>query len=225
MEGIVRLKKALFGLRLAPLAWHERLRNFLLACGFVISDSNFCLFILRRGNEEIFVCVYVDSFLLASYSTKLMHEVKDKFSSEFKMKDLGRLERLLKLEAKWEADGGMVLCQEKFAPAVVVKFGSLIKQEYDTSMPVSALEPVVNAVEITAEVYRSAVGSLMYLIVCTRPDLAYSVAVLARHVASPKPADMVLSSRVLGYLKRTASLGIYFGRDGGDTLVDYADAD
>jgi hypothetical protein len=60
--------------------------------------------------------------------------------------------------------------------------------------------------------YASVIGMLLYLAVCTRPDIAYAVSTLSRYTAAPLQADLNAVTRVLGYLKKTRNLGLCFSR-------------
>lgn len=67
--------------------------------------------------------------------------------------------------------------------------------------------------------YRSAVGSLMYLAQCTRPDLAYSVGVLSQHLERPGHEQWKAVVHVFRYLKGTSGLGIVYSGENGNTVA------
>jgi hypothetical protein len=77
--------------------------------------------------------------------------------------------------------------------------------------------------------YVSAVGSLMYAMVCTRPDIAHAVGVLSRYMSKPGKEHWTTVKRVFRYFCGTASYGLcYEGRPGLDRVVDihgFVDAD
>ena len=80
----------------------------------------------------------------------------------------------------------------------------------------------------TKEVYRSAIGSLQYLAVNTRPDISVAVSILARHVENPKVADWTEVKRVFRYLKYTIDKKLRLGNTEATNdkrLIGYADAD
>lgn len=66
------------------------------------------------------------------------------------------------------------------------------------------------------------VGSLMYTMVETRPDIAFAVSVLSRYASNPTDTHIAAAKRVLQYLKKTPELGITYGK--GDNLIGYTDA-
>ncbi len=72
--------------------------------------------------------------------------------------------------------------------------------------------------------YSECVGSLLYLSVCTRPDIAQAVGALARYMAAPIVAHWEATLRVVRYLVGTVDYGLTFGGNS-ETLVGYCDAD
>ena len=72
--------------------------------------------------------------------------------------------------------------------------------------------------------YASAVGSLMYAMVCTRPDISQAVFVVSRYMANPGKTHWEVVKRILLYLKGTINTGLSFG--GGTCQVSgYVDSD
>ena len=79
--------------------------------------------------------------------------------------------------------------------------------------------------EALCRYYRSAVGSLMYVMVATRPDLAYAVGALSQFMANPSEEHVIAAKRVLRYLKGTVGCGLLLGAGGEECLSAYSDAD
>ena len=75
--------------------------------------------------------------------------------------------------------------------------------------------------------YREAVGSLIYAVTCTRPDIAFAVNQVSQFYCRPTRAHWEAVKRILSYLKGTSSYGITFGSNGTNerTLISYGDAD
>jgi hypothetical protein len=71
--------------------------------------------------------------------------------------------------------------------------------------------------------YLSAIGALMYLANCTRPDIAFAVNLLARYSAAPTRRHWVGVKTILGYLKGTQDLGLWFPKRADLTMVGYVD--
>ena len=95
--------------------------------------------------------------------------------------------------------------------------------------PVSPGSHLVKATDdeeaVEQQLYQSLVGSLMYLSVCTRPDLAYTVGILARFSSKPNRSHWMVAKRVLRYLKGTANHGIVFTKSESGECLEYSDAD
>ena len=72
--------------------------------------------------------------------------------------------------------------------------------------------------------YRSLIGSLNFIVCCTRPDCAYALNVLSQHMHSPTEWNMECALNTLLYLKRTRELGLVYRRDTNLEVVGYTDA-
>jgi hypothetical protein len=88
-DDVCRLKRALYGLRQAPRAWHARLVAELRAFGFTPSDADPCLFIRGKGAQRVFLFVYMDDILVAATSTKLAMEIISAIRRVFAIHDMG----------------------------------------------------------------------------------------------------------------------------------------
>ena len=74
--------------------------------------------------------------------------------------------------------------------------------------------------------YASAVGCLIYAIVCTRPDLAHAVSIVSRYIANPGREDWNAVKWIFRYLKGTTEYEILFSRQPGtNSVIGYVDAD
>jgi hypothetical protein len=73
--------------------------------------------------------------------------------------------------------------------------------------------------------YREAVGSLMYLATCTRPDLSMAVSTCARFLDSYNEESWKSVKRILRYLRGTTKFGIQYNREGNGSIIGYSDAD
>ena len=77
---------------------------------------------------------------------------------------------------------------------------------------------------VDSSLYRSMIGSLLYLIV-SRLDISYSVGVYARYQANSKESHMIVLKRIIKYIKTTADFGVWYSKDTNDVLVGYSDAE
>lgn len=102
---VCRLKKALYGLRQAALAWFQCFSNILFSLGFCQSRCNTSLFFLHRGTSVIFLLLYVDDIVLTGNNKSLLRQFITRAREEFALKDLGTLTYFLGLEISTQSDG------------------------------------------------------------------------------------------------------------------------
>ena len=79
-------------------------------------------------------------------------------------------------------------------------------------------------VEVSPTLYRSIIGSLLYLI-ASRPDIAFSIGVCARYQAAPKESHLTAVKQIIQYINGTPDYGLWYSKDSNACLVKYSDAD
>jgi len=220
------LKKALYGLKQAPRAWHIRLNHELKQAGFDVSAADPGLYVMRKGGDRVYVLVYVDDMLIAAQSISAIQEVKQRLRDVFDIHDLGEAHRFLGMEiTRDRASHTLKLSQQRAAATLVNKYG--LGDANSRCVPISAgvhLSGEGELLDTDAYPYSELVGSLLYLSVCTRPDLAQAVGVLARYMSRPAVEHWQIAKGVLRYVAGTTDHGIIFGRSA-NALVGFCDAD
>ena len=73
--------------------------------------------------------------------------------------------------------------------------------------------------------YSNAVGSLMYAMVCTRPDIAHAVSVVSRFMGNPGKEHWQAVKRIFRYLRGTSDVGLIYGGDTHCLVTGYSDSD
>jgi hypothetical protein len=86
---VCRLNRSLYGLKQAPRAWYSHFASYLTSIGFVEAKSDMSLFIYRRGNDTVFLLLYVDDIVLTASTADLLQRTIVALQREFAMKDLG----------------------------------------------------------------------------------------------------------------------------------------
>ncbi len=230
-NGLVcKLKKSLYGLKQSPRQWYKLLDRFLRDKGYRRSNVDPCIYV--KGDEEmIMIALYVDDLIIASNSKFLMKETKRNLCDRFEMKDLGRLHYCLGIEIVWRDDGTCVFNQSKYIGNVLERFG--MKDCKPVSTPINSGTKLTKEMspkteeeisEMKSVPYRSAVGSLIYLVTGTRPDIAVAVGEVAKYSNNPGRQHWMAVKRILRYLKETVNFGIKCDPKSVD-LVGYSDAD
>lgn len=95
---VLRLHKALYGLRQAPRAWYAKLDDTLLSLGFQKNKSEHAVYTRGSGNERLLLGVYVDDLIVTGGHTRAIDHFKDEMKAQFQMSDLGRLSYYLGIE-------------------------------------------------------------------------------------------------------------------------------
>jgi hypothetical protein len=203
------LGKALYGLKQALRVWYFRLSSKLVALGFQASKADTSLFFYSKGNTHVFVLVYVDDIIVASYSEQATSALLQDLQKKFALKDLGDLHYFLGIEVT-KLKNGILLTQEKYASDLLQRVG--MSNCKPVAIPLSTSEKL-SLHEGTplgtsdATNYRSIVGALQYLTL-TRPDIAFPVNKVCQFLHAPTTIYCAAVKRILRYIKHTTKLGL-----------------
>ncbi|CAI7810025.1 unnamed protein product [Closterium sp. NIES-53] len=224
------LRRPVYGLRQAPREWHDTLWTTLATLGFASSTADPSLF-LRTDTllPPLYILVYVDDLVFATADTAGLAHVKSELQKRHTCTDLGELRSYLGLQiTRDRARRTITLTQSHMVQQVLQRFDFTYSSPQATPMStrhlLSAL-PSDESIEPSGP-YPELVGCLMYLMTCTRPDLAYPLSILARYVAPGRhrPEHMAAAKRVLRYLCSTSGLGLVLGGRSPLVLTGHADA-
>ena len=102
---VCKLHKSLYGLKQAPRAWFEKLRNALLAFGFITARSDQSLFIRFTTTHTIFVLVYVDDILVTGCNSEEVQTIINKLNKSFTLKDLGEVDYFMGIQVRHTTEG------------------------------------------------------------------------------------------------------------------------
>ncbi|CAI7869421.1 unnamed protein product [Closterium sp. NIES-53] len=224
------LRRPVYDLRQAPREWHDTLRTRLAALEFVPSIADPSLF-LRTDTSlpPFYVLVYVDDLIFATADTEALTLAKSELQKRHTCTDLGELRSYLGLQiTRDRARRTITLTQSHMVHQVLQRFGFLYSSPQLTPLSTShslSAPPSDEFVEPSGP-YPELVGCLMYLMTCTRPDLAYPLSLLARYVAPGRHRKVHWDAvkRVLRYLCSTSGMGLVLGGRGLVVLTGHEDA-
>ncbi|GKA94593.1 putative ribonuclease H-like domain-containing protein [Tanacetum coccineum] len=132
------------------------------------------LFIKRVKSDILLVQVYVDGIIFGSTKKKLCTEFKKLMHKKFQMSSIGELTFFLGLKVT-QKDDGIFISQDKYVDEILKKFGfSTVKT---ASTPMETSKPLLKdaeAEDVDVHLYRSMIGSLMYL-TSSRPGIIFAV--------------------------------------------------
>ncbi|KAJ6047020.1 uncharacterized protein N7446_011854 [Penicillium canescens] len=221
---VCKLRKALYGLKQAPRIWYQTLTNFLRSLGFEPITADLGIFV--RSN--MYIAVYVDDLLIVGPSIAEIKKIKRSLRNRFQMTDLGPCSYYLGISIQRDRQNRKLsLSQEAYIDKVAHQFDigncAPIGTPIETS-PLPENSPDYTCPPDQRTSYQRMVGSLMYIMLGTRGDIAYAVSVASRSLANPGPQHIKLAQRILRYLKGTKSLRLaYKGQP--QKLKGFTDAD
>ncbi|MBW0526324.1 hypothetical protein O181_066039 [Austropuccinia psidii MF-1] len=202
------LDKATYGLKKAPLAWYEQLKHWLEKIGFKACIIYPCVF-YRPAQTPTWLYVHVDDIAIFNKNASTF---KEEVAAEFKMKDIGQADLMLRIKSLLHLYG-MAICKPVLTPLPPNKY-----LQSPTPKEVAEFKSLhVN--------YWSDIGSINYLSIATRPDLAFDVSLLSQFLEQPGIRHWKAFLHVLQYLQGTQDLGLVYHKGGGVQIAAYSDTD
>ena len=222
---VCRLNKSICGLKQAANIWYKELANFSLRQGFTRRRNDHCLFSRSEAEDHTFILVWVDDITVASRSMTVISDFKKALEVTVHMEDRGRLHWFLGLRIRRE-EGKVTIYQERYLETMLERFQ--IDQHIPSRTPADLklkLQAAQNGDdEVDQKIYRSLVGSLLYLAKQTRPDIMFTVNILSRHMNAPTNQHWLCGKRLLRYLQGSEVLKLTYTKEASYDLVGEIDA-
>ncbi|GJW64493.1 putative ribonuclease H-like domain-containing protein [Tanacetum coccineum] len=251
---VYKAEKALYGLHQALKAWYKTLSTYLLENGFKRGTIDKTLFIKKIKNDILLVQVYVDDIIFGPTKKSLSTELEQLMHKIFQMSSMGELTFFLGLlvilayassmdftvyqmdvksaflygtikEEVEQRKDGIFLSQDKYVSDILKKFGFFSVKTASTPMEThTPLSKDADVKDVDVHLYRSMIGSLMYL-TSSRPDIMFAVCACSRFQVQPKASHMHAIKRIFRYLKGQPTLGLWYPKDSSLELIAYSDSD
>lgn len=210
-KKVCKLNKAIYGLKQAARCWFEVFELSLKEKGFVHSAVDRCLYILDKGDiaENIYVLLYVDDLMISTRNAETLLNFKKYLMSKFRMTDLLEVKHFTGIKVE-RTNNTICLSQSAYISNVLKKFNMADCKSVSTPLPSQINYEDLNSDENYNAPCRQLIGSLMYIMLCTRPDISTAVNILSRY--SNKSNLMLWQNikRVLRYLKGTIDLKLVY---------------
>ncbi|GKB23491.1 putative ribonuclease H-like domain-containing protein, partial [Tanacetum coccineum] len=221
---VYKVEKALYGVHQAPRAWYETLSTYLLENRFRRGTIDKTLLIKKIKNDILLVQVYVDDIIFGSTKESLSTEFEQLMHKRFQISSVGELTFFLGLQVEQRKDD-IFLSQDKYVYDILKKFDfSSVKT---ASTPMETHKPLskdTTGTDVDVHLYRSMIGSLMYL-TSSRTDIMFVVCACSRFQVQPKASHMHAVKRIFRYLKGQPTLGLWYPKDSPMDLIAYSDSD
>ncbi|CAL1393651.1 unnamed protein product [Linum trigynum] len=218
-DHVCHLRKSLYGLKQALRAWFHCLRQALESYGFKGSKTDPSLFILRRGAIRLYFLVYVGDILLTGNQGSALHPLLLFLQGKFVVRDLGRLNYFLGVQAHWTPTG-LLLTQQRYIQAILDRAKMSNANSLSTPAAPATKDPDMTPFS-DPSLYRQIVGALQYL-QFTRPDISHAVNFSAQHMHNPLQHHWSDVKRI--HLNGTSTHGLFFNNTSPLLLSGYYDA-
>ena len=226
--GLVwKLKKSLYGLKQSGKNWNDHVHQFFMDSDFVRSDTDPCIYFKTDDEGFVTVILWVDDIVLSGTSLDYVEKIKQILKDRFKMKDLGPIKQFLGINFL-QNEGGIEMEQSTYLRNILQKFDMLDSKPRSTPCELNptAANPSQSYEQQSPRRYREIVGSLIYAMTCTRPDICWVVTKLSQHLDNPTESDWVMVKHVLRYIKGTLHYKLYYTKCEGDLcLAGFSDSD
>ena len=222
-QKVLRLRKCLYGLKQSGRNWNIELDEALKQSGLKRSKADPCLYTYRQRKSIILLLLYVDDMAIAYNDDEIVSNLKLRLDEKFCVKDLGKLNHFLGISVTQHEDY-VVFQQKQFIQDLLNEKGMENCKPLSTPMEHSSNNCDSKLLSENTS-FRSAIGSLNYLATISRPDISYSVGVLAAKVESPTHEDWLRMKRILRYLQLTKDRQICYQKENCCNVKVYSDAD
>ena len=190
-----KLKKNLYGLKQAPRQWYKKFESVMEEQGYQKTISDHCVFVQKFSDDDfVILLLYVDDILIVGRNVSRIDKLKKQLNKYFSMKDLGSVKKILGIRIERDrASKKLYMSQEQYIKKVFERFN--ISKAKVVSSPLASHFKLSNRhspsidkekEDMRRVSYASTVGSLMYVMVCTRPNIAYAVGVVSHFLSNPR---------------------------------------
>ena len=221
-RGYWKLNKALYGLKQSGRQWYKTICNFLKNNNFTQLKSESCVFKKEDKNKKLvcIIAIYVDDMAITGY----MNEIKDivnKIENNFKISKSGPIDYILGIKVE-NNNNIYTISQINFIDNILNRFNINNLRKINTPCVGDNIKGENNK-PFDPTIYKSAIGMLIFLSKCTRPDIAFAVNKAARNSEHPTISDWNKVVNILKYLKTNKYYKITY--DGKGEIMAYTDSD
>nr|GEY29207.1 putative ribonuclease H-like domain-containing protein [Tanacetum cinerariifolium] len=223
-KRVYKVVKALYGLHQAPRAWYATLSSFLLKHGYRRGTIDQTLFLKKDSKDIILVQVYVDDVIFGSTRQDWSDEFEALMQSQFEMSSMRQLTFFLGLQIDQRSDG-IFIHQTTYVNDILHKFDNDTNKSAPTPFePPKIKDKNLPDGPVNVHLYRSMIGSLMYL-TASRPDITFVVSACAKNQVSPTVSNLNAMKKIFKYIKGHPKLGLWYPRDSPFNLEAFLDSD
>ncbi|KAL4014035.1 hypothetical protein IC575_026225 [Cucumis melo] len=230
-QKVCKLNRSIYGLKQASRSWNIRFDTAIKSYGFDQNVDEPCVYKKINKGKVAFLVLYVDDILLIGNDVGYLTDVKAWLAAQFQMKDLGEAQYVLGIQIiRDRKNKTLALSQATYIDKLLVRYSmrTLRRVYYLSGMEFTCLGTSPKTPQEVEDMrripYASVVGSLMYAMLCTRPDICYAVGIVSRYQSNPGLDHWTAVKIVLKYLRRTRDYMLVYGAKD-LILTGYTDSD
>ena len=227
-----KLKRSIYGLKQASRTWNIRFDQAITLYGFEKSPNEPCVYKRIQGIKVVFLVLYVDGILLIGDDIEVLSSVKGWQQKQFDMKYLGEANYILGIKLLRDRKNKVLaLSQALYIDKILARFSienskkGTLPLRHGVHLSKEKSPKTLEHKERTSRIpFASAVGSLMYAVLCTRPDICYVVGIVSRYQSDLGEEHWIAVKHILKYLRRTREYMLVYSSESLKT-IGYIDSD
>ncbi|KAK8708413.1 hypothetical protein V6N13_059455 [Hibiscus sabdariffa] len=229
---VCKLQRSIYGLKQASRSWNLHFNEAIQEFGFIRNEDEPCVYKKFSGSIVSFLILYVDDILIIGNDIPTLQSIKTWLSSCFSMKDLGEAAYILGVKIYKDRSRRLLgLSQSTYIDKVLKRFSmekskrGFLPMRHGISLSKEMCPSTPQERERMSQIpYASAIGSIMYAMICTRPDLSYAVSMTSRYQVNPGEGHWTVVKNILKYLRRTKDVFLVYGGEEELRIKGYTDA-
>jgi hypothetical protein len=231
-DKVCKLQRSIYGLKQASRSWNLHFDQVIKSFGFVPNFYEACIYKKVSGSSMTFLVLYVDDILIIGNDIGMLNDVKSYLNKCFSMKDLGEADYILGIKIYRDRQRRLIaLRQSTYLDKVLKRFRmdkakkGLVPMLSGKILSKAQCPATVNDRETMSKVpYASAIGSIMYDMLCTRPDVSNALSLTSRYQSDLGVEHWAAVKNILKYLNRTKEMFLVYGGDEQLVVIGYVDA-
>ncbi|GAB2276181.1 hypothetical protein Dimus_039178 [Dionaea muscipula] len=225
-KKLCKLQRSIYGLKQASRSWNIRFDEMIKTFDFIKNKDDPCVYKKVSGSSVAFLILYVDDILLIGNDVGMLQSTKLWLSKQFFMKDLGEATYILGIKIYRDRSRRLLgLTQSTYIAKMLKRFSmeeskrGLLSMSHVIYLSKSmSPKTEVERKDMSGVPYASAIGSIMYAMLCTRPDVAYALSVTSRFQGNPGQQHWIAVKNILKYLRRIKDMFLIYG--GSDLKIE-----
>ncbi|GJZ51765.1 retrotransposon protein, putative, ty1-copia subclass [Tanacetum coccineum] len=218
---VCKLKRSIYGLKQASRQWNKRFDDEIKKFGFTQNQDEPCVYLKASGSNVTFLILYVDEILIMGNNIPMLQDVKSYLGRCFAMKDLGEAAYILRFKIYKDRSRRLIgLCQSAYIKKILKQYhienskrGSIPMQEKLRLSKSQGASTPVELKRMQNFPYASAVGSIMYVVRCTRLDVVFAQNITSQFQQNLGDLHWTTVKNILKYLRNTKDMFLAYGGD------------